>query len=103
MAKRTKRPARHKRKSTAGKARARKTPPKKARKSAKRTARRLVTKAPRRRTPPRQPRRTPELVAAAVETTIVDVIENPLPGVVTVTEVEAQRVLPPVSDEENED
>jgi len=42
-------------------------------------------------------------VAAAVETTTIDVIEEPLPGVLTVTEVEAQTVALRDSDEENED
>jgi hypothetical protein len=110
MAKRTKRPSRPKQKSTVGKARTRvlRKPKRassgKAKKPAKRTTRRVITKARRsKRTPTRQRKQAPELVAAAVETTIVDVIEEPLPGVVAVTEVEAQRVALADSDEEDED
>lgn len=49
------------------------------------------------RTPARQPKQAPELTAAVVETTIVHVIEEPLPGVVTVTELAAESVAVPNS------
>lgn len=110
MAKRTMRSARHKKKSTGGKARTRMVrKPKRAsssktKKTAKRTTRRAVTKARRsKRVPTRQRKQDPELVAAAVETTIVDLIEEPLPGVVAVTEIEAQRAALADSDEDDED
>jgi hypothetical protein len=103
MANRTKRPTGRKMKSKGGKARTRmlrkpkRAAPMKARKTAKKTAGRVVTKARRsKRTPARQRIQVPELTAA-VETTIVDVIEEPLPGVVTVTEFGAESVVLPDS------
>jgi len=110
VAKRTKRSTKHKKKSRSTKAgtkilrKPKRAPSGKAKKTAKRTARRVVTKARRsKRTPRHQRTQGPELVAAAVETTTIDVIEEPLPGVLTVTEVEAQTVALRDSDEENED
>ena len=41
--------------------------------------------------------------ASTVETTVVDVIEEPVPGVVTITEFEEVRIPMPDSDEETKD
>jgi hypothetical protein len=110
MAKRTKRPAGRKMKPKGGKARTRilrkpkRAVPRKARKTAKKTGKRVVTKARgSKRTTARQRKQAPKLTAGAVETTIVDMIEEPLPGIVTVTEFEAERVALPDADEANED
>jgi hypothetical protein len=103
MANRTKRLMGRKMKSNGGKARTKvlrkpkRAAPMKAGKTAKKTAKRAITKARRsKRTPAPQQKQAPEL-AAAVQTTIVDVIEEPLPGVVTVTEVAAESVALPDS------
>jgi hypothetical protein len=103
MANRTKRPKGRKMKSNGGKARTKvlrkpkRAAPMKARKTAKKTAKKAVTKARRsKRTPAPQRKQAPELTAA-VETTLVDVIEKPVPGVVTVTEFGAESVALPDS------
>ena len=76
---------------------------KKAKRSAKKAGTRLVRKA---RTAsakarPRKRKRVPSPAPAPqVETEIVDLIEEPLPGVVTVTEIQSTRVILPDSDEE---
>ena len=74
---------------------------KKAKRSAKKTGTRLVRKA-RPATAKARPRKRKRVPAPApqVETEIVDLIEEPLPGVVTVTEIQSTRVILPDSDEE---
>jgi hypothetical protein len=56
-----------------------------AKKAASKPARKPARKAPR------------EVVEVPVETTIIDVIEEPVPGVVVVTEYESVQVMPPNS------
>jgi len=74
---------------------------KKAKRSAKKAGTRLVRKA-RPATAKARPRKRKRVPAPApqVETEIVDLIEEPLPGVVTVTEIQSTRVILPDSDEE---
>jgi hypothetical protein len=43
------------------------------------------------------PRQTPRQVEVPVEDTIIDVIEEPVPGVVVVTEYETIRMATPIS------
>jgi hypothetical protein len=43
------------------------------------------------------PNKTPQVMEAPVETTIIDVIEEPAPGVVVVTEYELVRTETPIS------
>jgi len=54
---------------------------------------RTVAKAKPKRAPVKQAaRRVKQPVAPAVETTVIDVIEQPAPGVITVTEIEETEV-----------
>ena len=105
MAKRTR-----KIKSKGGKARKkslRKNAPKHAapKKAKKVATKRLTTKAHRggvsKRTRARKQKQRPAV--GTVETAVIDVIEEPVPGVVTVTEFEDVRIPVPDSDEETED
>ena len=110
MANRTKRMATRKIKSKGGKARnksLRKNAPKRAapKKAKKVATKRLATKARRGgvTTRTRARKQKQNLKPAAVETTVIDVIEEPVPGVVTITEFEDVRIRVPDSDEETED
>ena len=114
MAKRTKRVAARKMKSRGGKARGKalrkkatkRAAPKK-RQTVTKKARKVTAKARRRRVASRTRARPKKQIlkpaAGAVETTIVDVIEEPVPGIVTVTEFQAERIVLPNFDETNED
>jgi hypothetical protein len=77
---------------------------KKAKRSPKKVGARLARKA-RPATAKARPRKRKRVPAPApqVETEIVDVVEEPLPGVVTVTEIESTRVILPDSGEEKGD
>jgi len=111
MAKRTKRATARKTKSKGGKARSRaldkratkRAAPKRARKTIKKTPRKAGSSGVISQTRVRPQKQILEPAARAIETTIVDVIEEPVPGVVTVTEFEAERIVLPDSDDENED
>ena len=107
MAKRTR-----KIKSKGGKARKkslRKNAPKHAapKKAKKVATKRLTTKARRggvsKRTRARKQKQNLRPAVGTVETAIIDVIEEPVPGVVTITEFEDVRIPVPDSDEETED
>ena len=112
MANRTKRATTRKTKSKGGKARSKslhknarkRAAPKKAKKVA---TKRLATKARRggvtTRTRARKQKQSLGPAAGTVETTVIDVIEEPVPGVVTITEFEDVRIRVPDSDEETED
>ncbi len=114
MANRTKRVATRKVKSRGGKARTKvlrkkavnRAAPKKAKKAAGKTTKRPATKARRggvTQTRARKRKQSLRPAAGVVETAIIDVIEEPVPGVVTVTEFEATSVAVPDSDDENGD
>ena len=85
---------------------ARRAAPKKAKRSVKKTSKKLTTKAGRGRvsakTASRKSKRRPA-PEMPVDAAIIDVVEEPLPGVVVVTEFEAVRVAVPDSDEEDKD
>lgn len=114
MAKRTKRGTARKMKAKGGKARSKvrrkKAPkraaPRKVKTVAKKTAKKMAVKARRRgvstRTPASRRKQSQGPAEGAVETAIIDVIEEPVPGVMTVTEFEAVSVAVP-DDEEDED
>jgi type IV secretory pathway VirB10-like protein len=74
--------------------RKKKTPTKKRAKKA--VARKRVPQRPQARQPSRRP-------APVVEDTIVDIVDEPLPGVVRVTEIEEVRMPGEGSDEQDED
>ena len=80
--------------------------PKKAKRSVKKRSKKLTTKARRGRVnakmASRKRKRRPA-PAMPVEAAIVDVVEEPVPGVVVVSEFEAVRVAVPDSDEEDKD
>jgi hypothetical protein len=108
MAKRTKRKATVKAKSKSGKTRKkvgrknvarRRAAPKKTRKTLKKTLPRAKKKrggVARGRMRKQKPGRT----VGTVDTAIIDVIAEPVPGVVTITEYEASSIAVPDSDEE---
>ena len=110
MAKRKKRAAARKTASKRGKALHNSAPkrvaPKKAKKSVKKAAKKrksearggVTVKAPARK---RKQRPAPAL-EMPIETAIIDVIEEPAPGVMVISEFEAVRVALPDSDEANE-
>jgi hypothetical protein len=84
--------------------------PKKAKKSAKKTARQVATKVRRGGITAKAPaRKKKQSLAPApemeipIETTIIDVIEEPVPGVMVITEFESVRVGLPDSNEKNKD
>jgi hypothetical protein len=84
--------------------------PKKAKKSAKKTARQVATKVRRGGITAKAPaRKKKQSLAPApemempIETTIIDVIEEPAPGVMVITEFESIRVGLPDSNEKNKD
>ena len=116
MAKRTKRVAARKMKSRGGKARTKvlrkkavkRAAPKKAKKAAKKTAKRPAPKARRgsvtmRQEGARKQKKSLQPAAGVVEGAIIDVIEERVPGVVSVTEFEAVSVAVPDSDDEDGD
>jgi len=113
MAKRTKRAAARKTKSKGAKARGKALRKKAAKRAAPKRAKKTVRKTVKKRAGARRTgaasktrtRQQQEMLKPSVgeiETTIVDVIEEPLPGVVTVTEFEAARIVLPDTDEESE-
>ena len=104
MAKAKKRVGARKKSSKRGKARtkpslkkaAKRAAPKKAKSKVRRAAK-SVTKPPakkKRQLEAMEPK-APQAIETPVETTIVDVIEEPVPGVVVVTEYESVRVTTP--------
>jgi hypothetical protein len=107
MAKAKKRVAAHKKSSKRGKASAkpaRKKPakraaPKKAKSKVRRAGMSATKPAAKKKRPPRTAaRKAPTQVSEVpVETTIIDVIEEPVPGVVVVTEYESVRTATPIS------
>ena len=83
-------------------ARASKPAKKSAAKSAKRGTKTLAKKVTRgSATRKTRPRKQKQLSAPApqVETAIVDIVQEPVPGIVTVTEIESVRVMVPDADE----
>ena len=76
---------------------------KKAKKSSKAAGKKPVSRA-RPNTAKTRARKKKRASAPApqVETEIVDVVEEPVPGLVTITELETTRVIIPDSDEEDE-
>jgi hypothetical protein len=84
-----------------GKRSAKRPVAKKAKRSAK-TAGKKLTRNARPAARPRNKKGVPT-PTPQVETEIVDVIEEPIPGVVSITEVESTRVIIPDSDEENKE
>ena len=107
MAKAKKRVATRKKSSTRGKASAKPARKKAAKrttpKKAKSKVRRAGRSAPKPTTKKKQPskiaaRKAPrQLTGEPVEATIIDVIEEPIPGVVVVTEYESVRTATPIS------
>ena len=103
MAKSKKRVAARKRSAKRGKASVKPAPKKLKRRTAsaktKSKVRRVTAskgKKPRKIAAKREARKTPKAIAQApVETTIIDVVEEPVPGVVVVTEYEAVRTIAP--------
>jgi hypothetical protein len=83
-----------------------KKPAKKAKKPAKKAGKRQVTKTGRGgatgKTSARKKKPSPA-PAPQIEAEIIDVVEEPFPGVVTLTEFETVRVTVPDSDDDNED
>lgn len=107
MAKAKKRAAKSKKSSKRGKASskparkqaAKRTAPKKAKSKVKRVAKNKTKPAAKKKLAPtkvvtKEPR---QVAQAPVETTIIDVIEEPIPGVVVVTEYESVRMAPTIS------
>jgi hypothetical protein len=103
MAKRRKRATARKTKSRIAKKRA-KPVKKPVRRTAAKKAKKAAAKTRRKRTTPRaqikQRKRTPTPV---VEDTVVDIIDEPIPGVVRVTEVEEVSVAVPDSEQDEEE
>ena len=105
MAKRTKRTLKNKgRKKAVRKSAAKRAAPK--RKATKKIAKRAVKRRGAAKTKQARVRKQKQkenlgLEVATVETTIVDIIEEPVPGVITITEFESTRM--PESNEEDGD
>ncbi len=109
MAKAKKRVATRKKSSKRGKASAKparkkaakRTTPKKAKSKVRRAARAAPKSLAKKKLPPKTakaPRKPPrQVVEIPVEDTIIDVIEEPVPGVVVVTEYESIRPATPIS------
>jgi hypothetical protein len=107
MAKAKRRAAARKKSSKRGKASvkptrkkaAKRATPKKAKSKVRRAGMSATKPAAKKRRPPKTAaRKTPRQVAEVpVETTIIDVIEEPVPGVVVVTEYESVRTATPIS------
>ena len=77
---------------------------KKTNKLAKKTGKKLSTKARPIVTKARKKRRSPTpTLVTPVETTIIDVAQEPTPGVLVVSEIEASRIPLPDSNEANHD
>ena len=105
MAKRTKRAgtsaAKRGKKKAVAKRATKRAVPKKAKKSAKKAGASRMTKA--RRAPSKAPSRERKRIGAKtpmIETEIIDVVEEPFPGVVTITEFETERLIVPDSGDE---
>jgi hypothetical protein len=110
MAKAKKRVATRKKSSKRGKASvkparkkaAKRTTPKKAKSKVRRAGSGGPKPAVKKKRPPKTaarkaPRKTPRQVVVPVEDTIIDVIEEPVPGMVVVTEYESIRTATPIS------
>ena len=107
MAKAKKRVATRKKSSKRGKASAKparkkaakRATPKKAKSKVRRAGKSATKPAAKKKRPPKTAaRKAPRQVAEVpVETTIIDVIEEPVPGVVVVTEYESVRTVTPIS------
>jgi hypothetical protein len=111
MAKAKKRVAARKKSSKRGKASAKparkktakRATPKRAKSKVRRAGMSATKRAAKKKRPPKtvakkSPRKAPRQVAEVpIETTIIDVIEEPVPGVVVVTEYESVRTGTPVS------
>lgn len=67
----------------------------------RRTTKRVAAEPSRKWVSARKPRPAKQMVPV-VEGEIIDVVDEPMPGVVRVTEIETMRVTVPGSDEENE-
>jgi hypothetical protein len=72
-------------------------------KKAKKTAKKLATKSRPRAKKRIKARQAKQFRPPVIEDTIVDVIDEPVPGVVRVTEIEEVSAALPDSQEENED
>ena len=110
MAKAKKRVAARKKSSKRGKASvkparkkaAKRTPPKKGKSKVQRAGNGAPKSTVKKKRPPKTsarkaPRKTPRQVVVPVEDTIIDVIEEPVPGMVVVTEYESIRTVTPIS------
>ena len=78
------------------------TPPKQAKSKVRRAGSTAPKPAVKKKRPPKTtarkaPRKAPRQVVVPVEDTIIDVIEEPVPGVVVVTEYESIRTGTPIS------
>jgi hypothetical protein len=81
---------------------AKRTPPKQAKSKVRRAGSTAPKPAVKKKRPPKTtarkaPRKAPRQVVVPVEDTIIDVIEEPVPGVVVVTEYESIRTGTPIS------
>jgi hypothetical protein len=108
MAKRKKRVAARKTSPKRGNARRKNLSKKATKRAAKKTGRQLATKVRRGGVAAKAPARKKKQGRAPVpempiETTIIDVIEEPAPGVLVITEFEAVSVALPDSNEKNKD
>ncbi len=75
-----------------------------AKKTNRRTTRKATTKKVAKRVSRKKPATTPKIPAAAItEDTIVDIIEQPAPGVTVVTELEAVRTIRPLKEDKSSD
>ena len=106
MAKRNKRAASRKtkskafkRKTTATKKSVKRATGGKSRRTSKKVAPKKLRKQPSARKRPSPPRKQ---VVPVVEGEIIDVVDEPVPGIIRVTEVEATRVTVPDSDDEED-
>ena len=69
-------------------------------KKSRKTTKKVAAKPSRKRV--KRARRQAAQTAPVVEREIIDVVDEPVPGVVRVTEIEATSVAAPVSDDDNE-
>jgi len=71
-------------------------------KAAKRTARKTAAKKVAKRTPRKKvavPKEPPTQAAAITKETVVDIVEEPAPGVVVVTELQEMQIITPENEE----
>jgi hypothetical protein len=76
---------------------AKRTTPKKAKSKVQRSGSAGPKPAVKKKRSPKTARKAPRQVAVPVEDTVIDVIEEPVPGVVVVTEYESIRTAAPIS------